>query len=289
MIRDFSQIEFRGTFRTYQQKVLDGMNSYLNDNKIHIVASPGSGKTTLGIELIKRLNEPALILSPSITIRNQWGKRIKDGFLNEFEDIHDYVSYSLKDTKLFTSITYQSLHAAFHHLIDKDETEDEMEDELYTVDYTNYELLEEVKKRGIKTICLDEAHHLRTEWYKALSAFLTHFKHEFKIIALTATPPYDSTQTEWEHYVSLCGEIDEEIFVPELVEEKNLCPHQDYIYFNYPTNTELKEVKEYHQKVLNAEDSIFCNPLLIDFARMFYQDYLNPKYEVFEHAKAYYT
>lgn len=289
MLKDFSKIEFKGTFRSYQQKVLNDMNKYLNDNKIHIVASPGSGKTTLGIELIKRLNEPALILSPSITIRNQWGKRIRDGFLCEEEDIHGYVSYSLKDTKLFTSITYQSLHAAFHHLIDKDETDNEMEDELYTVDYTNFELLEEVKKRGIKTICLDEAHHLRSEWYKALSAFLTHFKQEFKIIALTATPPYDSNPTEWEHYVSLCGEIDEEIFVPELVEQKNLCPHQDYIYFNYPTTKELNDVKEYHQKVLTAEEDIFCSPLLLDFTRLLYEDYLNPKYEIFEHAKAYYT
>ena len=57
-----------------------------------------------------------------------------------------------------------------------------------------------------------------------------------KIIALTATPPYDSEFSEWKKYVSLCGEIDAEITVPELVKAKNLCPNQDYIYFNEPTN-----------------------------------------------------
>ena len=34
------------------------------------------------------------------------------------------------------------------------------------------------------------------------------------------------------------GEIDEEITVPELVKEGSLCPHQDYVYFNYPTKEE---------------------------------------------------
>ena len=47
--------------------------------------------------------------------------------------------------------------------------------------------------------------------------------------------PYDVEPNIWANYVSLCGEIDAEISVPELVKAKNLCPHQDYIYFNYPT------------------------------------------------------
>ncbi len=43
-------------------------------------------------------------------------------------------------------------------------------------------------------ICLDECHHLRSEWWAALE----HFMHEMenagvKVISLTATPPYDST------------------------------------------------------------------------------------------------
>ena len=32
----------------------------------------------------------------------------------------------------------------------------------------------------------------------------------------------------------MCGEIDEEITVPELVKEETLCPHQDYVYFAFP-------------------------------------------------------
>lgn len=69
-------LRFDGQWRSYQKRVLDRADQYLRDNRIHIVAAPGSGKTTLGIELIRRLNAPALILSPSINIRNQWLERI---------------------------------------------------------------------------------------------------------------------------------------------------------------------------------------------------------------------
>lgn len=46
-------LEFKGNWRTYQKRILDRADRYLEDGKIHIVAAPGSGKTTLGIELIR--------------------------------------------------------------------------------------------------------------------------------------------------------------------------------------------------------------------------------------------
>ena len=55
--------KFKGSWRSYQERVLKHADTYLQDGKIHIVAAPGSGKTTLGIELIRRLGCPALILS----------------------------------------------------------------------------------------------------------------------------------------------------------------------------------------------------------------------------------
>ena len=57
-------LQFKGTWRDYQERVLSNSEKYLADGKLHIVAAPGSGKTTLGIELIRRLGEPCLILSP---------------------------------------------------------------------------------------------------------------------------------------------------------------------------------------------------------------------------------
>ena len=60
--------------------------------------------------------------------------------------------------------------------------------------------------------------------------------------------PYDSTPAQWKRYTDLCGPIDEEIFTPELVKEGSLCPHQDYVYFNWPKDDEIRVVKEYTQQ-----------------------------------------
>ena len=55
-------LEFQGVWRDYQQRILDQLDILKKDQKIHIVAAPGSGKTTLGIEIIRLVNQPTLIL-----------------------------------------------------------------------------------------------------------------------------------------------------------------------------------------------------------------------------------
>ena len=105
-------LKFEGTWRTYQARVLERATEYAKDGKVHIVAAPGSGKTTLGIELIRRMNENVLILAPSITIREQWVARIKEGFLCEGNDPDALMSQNLKDPKPITVATYQALHSA---------------------------------------------------------------------------------------------------------------------------------------------------------------------------------
>ena len=87
---DFSNVAFCGKFRDYQQRIIDNSHKYLADGKINIVAAPGSGKTVLGLELIRRLNSPCIILSPTTAIRQQWGERFREMFLrdeNDFEKL----------------------------------------------------------------------------------------------------------------------------------------------------------------------------------------------------------
>lgn len=268
---DFSSVRFRGTFRDYQATALDNSSKHLQDKKIHIVAAPGSGKTVLGLELIRRLNVPTLVLSPSVTIRQQWGDRFEERFLPEGSDLDAYVSFDLKDPHVITSVTYQALHAATQHLVNEessdilDESEDEAQEkgvsskrkksaaseDVTIEDFHDFDVVAAMQTAGIKVICLDEAHHLRSEWHKALTSFIKSMENDLTIISLTATPPYDSTPAEWKRYESLCGPIDEEIFVPELVLKKTLCPHQDYIYFSYPTESETSALKQYRR---HAED-----------------------------------
>ena len=244
----FDNISFKGTFREYQQRVLDNSSKFLSDGKINIVAAPGSGKTILGLELIRRLNEPCIIFSPTTTIRQQWGQRFEESFLDNSKNIEDYISYDFNNIKLINSVTYQALHSAINKV--------KIEDEEENFDYSNIDLFKLIIEKGIKTICLDEAHHLQNEWQKALEILIGGLDKDIKIISLTATPPYDSTPAEWNRYVSACGEIDDEIFVPELVKEKTLCPHQDYVLFNYPTKDEINSFKEHRENCTLAISEI---------------------------------
>jgi len=258
---NLSDYRFQGTFRSYQQDVLDSVEKYLDNRKIHIVAAPGSGKTILGLELIRRLNAPALVLSPSVTIRQQWGERFAEGFMQDPGSIGEVFSYSLKTPNAITSITYQALHAAFNKRVSDEEVETDVEGKLEHAeieDYTAFDLMKTVKSAGIKTICLDEAHHLKNEWQKALEGFVAAMGN-VDLIALTATPPYDSSLTEWNRYISLCGEIDAEIFIPELVKQKTLCPHQDYIYFSYPTKEEKALLNSFKDRAYKCIDEILSS------------------------------
>jgi superfamily II DNA or RNA helicase len=62
---------FRGSLRTYQAEVLERIGVG-TDEKMHIVAPPGSGKTLLGLLLAAREGHRALVLAPTVTIRQQW-------------------------------------------------------------------------------------------------------------------------------------------------------------------------------------------------------------------------
>lgn len=248
-MKTFDKVKFLGTFRNYQQRVLDNSKKYLENKKIHIVAAPGSGKTILGLELIRRLNSPCIVLSPTNTIRYQWGDRFEGMYLPKGEKIEDYVSFDLNNVRPITSITYQGLHSAINKIACTDEDDQ-------TVDYSNIDLFKLINDYGIKTICVDEAHHLQNEWQKALEFFMKGLDKNISVVALTATPPYDASETEWKRYISICGDIDEEIFVTELVNAKNLCPHQDYIYFNYPTKEEGKIFTEYKNNVCIAFEEL---------------------------------
>lgn len=248
-------LQFQGQWRSYQKRVLDHAQSYGQDHRIHIVAAPGSGKTTLGIELLRRLDAPCLILAPSITIRDQWLSRIREGFFREqTQAMEALLSNQIKKPAPITAITYQALHSCIRRQREEQKGQDEEQE-----DYSDFDFYATIQRMGIGTICLDEAHHLRSEWWKALEEMIQRLQ-GVTIISLTATPPYDSTPAQWQRYISLCGPIDEEISVPELVQEKSLCPHQDYVYFNQPTKEELQEIETFRQKSLDCAEQILADP-----------------------------
>ena len=276
---NYNNVKFKGNFRSYQQRILDSADLYLTDGKINIVAAPGSGKTILGLELIRRLGKPCIILSPTTTIRDQWGERFKESFLPDDYNINEYVNYDLNKIVLINSITYQALYSAMNRI--SSSSGDEI------VDYSNIDLFKLIKEKEIKTICLDEAHHLQNEWQKALEKFIKALDKDITIISLTATPPYDANTTEWQRYISICGEIDEEIFVPELVKQGTLCPHQDYVLFNYPTEDEVKSFKEYKEKAFLVIDEIGKLDYIIKINQLLNINYQNMLMDIYANVKEY--
>ena len=258
-------LHFHGTWRTYQQRVLDRFDKYGSDKKIHVVAAPGSGKTTLGIELVRRLDSAALILAPTITIREQWADRIRESFLPQDDSREDaasdtaipLLSQDLKNPGLITIATYQALHSAMNRISGVLEEDDELHTS-ETVDYSDFDLVKKFQEQKLSTLCLDECHHLRSEWWKALEQFKSSFPQIFTV-ALTATPPHDSTPAMWTRYMDMCGGIDEEITVPELVKDGTLCPHQDYVYFNYPTKAELERLDVFNADVRDITDTLLTD------------------------------
>ena len=285
-----SLLKFKGSWRSYQKRILDNLQLHLSDEKLHIVAAPGAGKTTLGIEVISRINRCSLILCPTNTIKNQWRDRICSAFLDAPH--FDMVSTDIRNPAYITVTTYQALLAAFCDNSSVYDSEIDSEDEN---SYSNKEfeqdddsmvgskrfsqakadeIIDILKSAGISLLCFDEAHHLRKEWWKALT-YLVEQINPKQTVSLTATPPYDVDYKEWQRYEELCGPIDEIISIPELVKNGDLCPHQDFIYFSLLKDSEKELIKKFNASVRELVERLTSDDELSDyFSKM---SFLNPK------------
>jgi len=234
------EMQFRGTWRDYQARVLDEIDTHLGDGQLHIVAAPGSGKTVLGLEAMRRIGRPALILAPSLTIRDQWRDRLFPLFLSDPHAWGDHISTDIEAPATVTITTYQALHAAYAKGAE-----------------TFDALVADLSAKSPITLIVDEAHHLRREWWTALLALRDRLGSS-AIVSLTATPPYDAPFAEWARYEALCGPIDSEIAIPDLVRSGDLCPHQDFIHFSTP-GQDVSELLVRRRRAIEQLATTFLN------------------------------
>lgn len=239
----WGDMRFKGAWRDYQAQVLGDIDDRFADGRLHVVAAPGAGKTVLGLEIVRRVGRPALVFAPTVAIRDQWVQRLCPLFLDAPPPA-GAVSHRLEAPAMLTVATYQALDGV--------RRAGGLE-----------ALAERLNGLGPLTLVLDEAHHLRREWQSALEA-LAGALADARIVSLTATPPYDASFTEWSRYESLCGPIDLEIGIPELVRNGDLCPHQDHILLSAPTEDALRLLERRRQAVWTLHRSLRTDAALLD-------------------------
>ena len=160
----FDSLRFRKSWRPYQQRVLDAIDQHLDDDRLHVVAAPGAGKTTLGLEVFRRLGKRTLVLSPTRVIRDQWIHRLDDFLEGGKASGREWVSRNIREPGLFTSITYQALHVHFAEQLaeeDLEQLDDDAavamldEEELSETELNGF--IDALKKHEVGVIILDEA------------------------------------------------------------------------------------------------------------------------------------
>jgi superfamily II DNA or RNA helicase len=289
--RLLASLHFQYPFRLYQQQIIDRVDVVNHtDSRFHIIAPPGSGKTVVGIELLRRIGEPTVVFAPNTTIQLQWRKQVELFLSSDNKHLLDsIVSLDPHNLKAINIFTYQLIstpdqdnelldQAAFSlwltDLIEnrivltqqeasqrikqlkKQNAKGYLEEMLryrkaaknnmLTMDVTKLEsllhanaqkLIRDLVNHGIKTIILDEVHHLLDYWAVTIKTLAQKIP-DVHLIGLTATPPQSASNREKENYLALMGDIDYEIPAPAVVKEGNLAPYQDLLYICEPTPKE---------------------------------------------------
>ena len=71
-------LKLKGSLRPYQRIALEAFEAdrAAGRRSTHLVAPPGSGKTVIGLEIVRRLERPALVLAPTATVAGQWRDKL---------------------------------------------------------------------------------------------------------------------------------------------------------------------------------------------------------------------
>jgi superfamily II DNA or RNA helicase len=73
-IAGFAQTAFPGSFRRYQELALEAFERarVAGDRRHYLTLPPGAGKTLIGLEIVRRLGRPTVVLAPNTAIVGQW-------------------------------------------------------------------------------------------------------------------------------------------------------------------------------------------------------------------------
>lgn len=236
----FGRFELAVRFHPYQQEAIATLLAAhaAGERRLHLVAPPGAGKTLMGLELVRRLQQRAVILSPTSTIQAQWVHKLNQ-LLVDLDSRPDFSDWEQRPAIMGTdpaqappilSLTYQRIAQG---------QDGQLRERVL-------DLFGQLAAAGYRTLVLDECHHLLAFWADAVKQFSESLP-DSCVIGLTATPPLDRQDKEIARLLKLVGEVDYEIPAPAVVREGHLAPFQDLVYLVRPTEAEAQFVSAAHQ------------------------------------------
>ncbi|MCB9508454.1 MAG: DEAD/DEAH box helicase family protein [Myxococcales bacterium] len=237
--------------RPFQEQALAALRRELDGGgrRLHVVAPPGAGKTVLGLAWVLERATPAVILSPTSTIAAQWVSRFRDAVvsLDELYEADELIGSDGWADPLppVVSITYQAVSVK-----DADTS---------ALHANAAALLARLEAAGVRSVVLDECHHLLSHWADVLSDWLARVP-DACVLGLTATPPIDADREQRARHHSLLGAVTYEIPLPALVRTGHLAPYQDLALVVSPTERELAYIKAAHADFATLVETLDVPP-----------------------------
>jgi Type III restriction enzyme, res subunit len=249
----FAGLAFAGEWRRYQRLALDAFerDRAAGRRRTHLVAPPGSGKTLLGVELVRRIGRRALVLTPNAAVQAGWLRGVRL-FTPRPQDAPRYAG--AHPAAPLACLTYQALCQLDDPEIALGRVavarwEEERAEELASVtaalkqqlargDHAGVSLadllstsaharVEHLRAAGVGTVVLDECQHLASPWGYVVRAVLAELGADVHLIGLTATPPGELAAADADVYAALLGPVDYTVPTPAVVREGHLAPFQE--------------------------------------------------------------
>lgn len=113
-------------------------------------------------------------------------------------------------------------------------------------------LLDEIVEAGVRTLILDECHHLLDHWALVIAYLEAKIRRSVgtpRLIGLTATLPSADDGAAFENYSALLGPVDYEVPTPAVVKEGHLAPYRDLVWFTEPIPPEATFIRR-HETLL---------------------------------------
>ncbi|MDU6151367.1 MAG: DEAD/DEAH box helicase family protein [Actinomyces urogenitalis] len=275
--RPAHNLRMAARLRAYQRDLLDAVDP-ADGEVLHLVAPPGAGKTLLGLELARRNGRPALVLTPTTIIREQWREQAASLFEGEWGDnlcVSTYQSlalvrsdgvwdeaglaawkrelvdggYSPAQAEAWLEDLASSHRQAYRRGVSRRAARararvDELDDKAVAnlLAPSARQRLDALVEAGVATIVLDECHHLRAHWAVVVHYLvrrLRHAGHQATLIGLTATSPSPEDRS-YSRYHALLGEVDAQISVPAVVRAGHLAPDRALAWFTLPEREEAR-------------------------------------------------